>query len=254
MKVLLTSGGTRTAIDAVRHVGNMSSGTFGNHLCRAFLYAKGSKCPHELRLSLGQALLEPQSDDWTSCVQHGLGDLVAEQFGFLASCRDRYRPTWYDNFDGYAAELFRLIGSVRPDIVVLAAAVSDYAPVKAEGKISSELDEMTIRLEKTPKLIRKVKDVLPECFLVGFKLLVDSTQEQLEAAMADQMAKARTDMVVGNDLRDIKAARHVLTILGIDQLFYRFDPMPGAELARELAEEITTQARTLRGEHRRIGA
>ena len=40
MKVLLTSGGTKTLIDEVRHVGNMSNGTFGNHIC---------ECPHELR-------------------------------------------------------------------------------------------------------------------------------------------------------------------------------------------------------------
>ena len=29
MKVLITSGGTKVPIDTVRHIGNMSSGTFG---------------------------------------------------------------------------------------------------------------------------------------------------------------------------------------------------------------------------------
>jgi phosphopantothenoylcysteine synthetase/decarboxylase len=60
MRVLLTSGGTKISIDKVRSITNMSSGTFGSAICKAFLeeghdidflMADGSKNPFELRLT-----------------------------------------------------------------------------------------------------------------------------------------------------------------------------------------------------------
>ena len=246
MKILLTSGGTRTKIDEVRHVGNLSSGTFGRHLCNAllwmghdvtFLYAKGSKCPHELRLDL-----------------RTVGSLETEDaLAWFLRIEEKYHPIAYDDFDDYAAKLKECLKQ-SPEVVVLAAAVSDYAPVPAEGKISSELDEMTIRMVKTPKLIRGIREVLPKCFLVGFKLLVDSTDEQLEHAMGEQKHKAAVDLVVGNDLRDIKANQHKLTLLGCDGHIYELGPKPGSELATDLAKEIIRDAETMQGKYDDLGA
>lgn len=270
MKVLLTSGGTKVKIDDVRHVGNFSAGTFGNHLCHAFLeaghdvtflYAKGSKCPHELRLDLSDVVTgEDRPVEGMFEIEDIAGNEVAKAAGLLDDCRGRYHPVPYSDFEDYAVKLDELLRAAAPvipyvpDVVVLAAAVSDYAPVKREGKISSELDEMTIRMEKTPKLIRKVKDTLPECFLVGFKLLVGSTQKQLQDAMVDQHEKARADMVVGNDLRDIRTAQHKLTTLSIDQHFYEIGPMPGDQLAAALVEEIVRDAKTMNGDFAHLGA
>ena len=39
MKILVTSGGTKVPIDAVRDITNMSKGTFGAAICREFLNA-----------------------------------------------------------------------------------------------------------------------------------------------------------------------------------------------------------------------
>ena len=255
MKILLTSGGTKTAIDSVRSVTNMSSGTFGNHLCRAFLergndvaflYAKGSKCPHEFRIDLSPVL-------WPKGYASVKNDLVMEDLlkdirsdlNFLEDNKHLYEPVEYSDFDDYAVLLPKIISKIEPDIVVLAAAVSDYAPVKTDGKIRSDHPELNIKLIQTPKLIRQVKQILPDCFLVGFKLLVNSTQEQLEDAMADQMDKTKADFVVGNDLRDIKASNYKLTILSIDNQFYEFGPMSGNKLAEELVGQIVQDKETL---------
>ena len=213
MKVFLTSGGTKTPIDSVRHVGNMSKGTFGCHLCNAFLkmghtvhyfYAKDSKAPHDFRLNLKEVGSREAMET------------LLESYDFLDDFGDRYIPMEYSDFNSYAEGLKKMLGSGLfdlPDVVVLAAAVSDYAPVKHEGKISSDLDKMVIEFEKTPKLIRQIRDFCPKTFLVGFKLLVGSTQDELLEAMKKQMKVAKTDMVVGNDLRDIRADKHSLTIL-----------------------------------------
>lgn len=240
MKVLLTSGGTRAMIDEVRHVGNMSSGTFGNHICVAllkqkhhvdFLYAKGSKCPHEFREKIG--LL---GKDYFSVLRDlkDRNDLLRDSSG--------YWPCEYDDFYDYESQFIDLLSAHKPQVVILAAAVSDYAPVKFKGKISSELDTIDIKMEKTPKIIRNVKKVLPETFLVGFKLLVNSTEEQLYDAMIDQMEKTGADMVVGNDLRDIKNNNHKLNIIykseASDIVEVTMENMSGACLANKLVEKI----------------
>jgi len=163
MRILLTSGGTKTPLDDVRHIGNMSSGTFGRHLCNAFLeaghdvtflYARGSKCPHELRIDLNKGAFQATA-------------LLNEHLLFLDAHKKCYTPLEYADFKDYERLLLCCLKEPY-DIVVLAAAVSDYAPIKKEGKISSELDKLTIELEKTPKLIRQVKTILPNSDVVYY--------------------------------------------------------------------------------------
>jgi len=57
-------------------------------------------------------------------------------------------------------------------------AVSDYRIKDAfDGKISSDADEVTITLIKTPKIIAMLRKLAPKAIIVGFKLLfrVDAT-------------------------------------------------------------------------------
>ena len=234
--VLLTSGGTKTPIDSVRAITNFSKGTFGCHLCNSFLkngdlvrflYARDSKCPHEFRVDLKKV----SSKD-------AMKQLV-ERMDFLEKFGVLYVPEEYSDFNGYANSLTNLVKLIQPDITVLAAAVSDYAPVKREGKISSELAKMVIEFEQTPKLIRQIRDIAPKTFLVGFKLLVGSTEEELLKAMKSQMEKAKTDMVIGNDLRDILADKHSLTVLRADGKVTRYSGKPGDKLADDMVGAIT---------------
>lgn len=184
IKVLITSGGTVVKIDAVRKISNMSRGTFGSKIADAFceetgkdiqvtfLMAKGSRCPEHP---------EP--------IQH-----------------------YYETFDDYEFQLFGLIKNEKPDIIILAAAVSDYGVENyVDGKIRST-DDLVIRLKPLPKLISIVRDAAPKATICGFKLLVNSTQEELDQACIDSLKNNRLNLVVGNDLRDIKAGNHKLSI------------------------------------------
>jgi phosphopantothenoylcysteine synthetase/decarboxylase len=235
MKILLTSGGTKVSLDSVRSITNMSHGTFGNHICHAllelgheviFLYAKGSKCPHEYRADLSS----------TKNMKSILN--LARQIDFYEAHKDKYIPVQYNDFGTYSGNLLSLLTYQKPNITILAAAVSDYAPVKVDGKISSDLEKVTINLEQTPKLIRQVKTILPSTYLVGFKLLVNSTKEELHKAMEKQRDKAMVNMVVGNDLRDIKADKHTLTLLSKYNQHEELEPSGGLLLARELVNKI----------------
>jgi phosphopantothenate-cysteine ligase len=234
MKVLLTSGGTKTLIDEVRHVGNMSNGTFGNHICKAlldtgndvnFLYAKGSKCLHELRLDL------------RSNASSNLKELVARMTD-MENYEGKYNSIQYYDYNEYSDKLIQQLIEYQPQIVILAAAVSDYAPVQKSGKISSEFTSMSIELKQTKKLIRIVKDIVPSTYLVGFKLLVGSSKDELIAAMKNQIENTRANLVIGNDIRDIRSDNHKLTIMDDKGEVTFTSGYPGSILAEILVQKI----------------
>ena len=199
MKILITSGGTKIKIDLVRSITNMSRGTFGSRICDSFwknleqnrdeivfFYAKDSKMP------IAEDLYNEAHDDSVSMIRY----------------------IEYDTFDSYREKLTDLLRKEKFDIIVLAAAVSDYGVKEVfNGKYRSREDEMTIQLVKLPKVITEVRGLAPEAVICGFKLLVNSTDEELMEAIQKQFDENGIDLCVGNDLRDIKNDNHRLTIV-----------------------------------------
>lgn len=201
MKVLITSGGTVVKIDAVRKISNMSRGTFGSKIADAF-YNSTAFCTD------------------TSGVKECNCDIK-----FMMAKHSKI-PTYpeincitYETFDDYADMLFRQLELFTPDIIVLAAAVSDYGVENyVDGKIRTT-DDLVIRLKPLPKLISMVRGLAPKAVICGFKLLVNSTDDELKQACMDSLIKNDLDIIVGNDLRDIKAGNHRLLLYnktGID--------------------------------------
>jgi phosphopantothenoylcysteine synthetase/decarboxylase len=192
MKILVTSGGTKVKIDAVRSITNMSTGNFASKIALSFM------C----------------KDTWNS----SLDFLMAKESktpGNRFGCYVK-RYIEYVTFKEYSEHLFSLIGDNDYDIILLAAAVSDYGVDNyVDGKIRSS-DELVIRLKPLPKLISMVRTFAPNAVICGFKLLVNSTHEELLAACKDSLEKNRLDLVVGNDLRDIKNNDHKLLIAKSD--------------------------------------
>lgn len=188
MKILITSGGTVVHIDSVRKICNMSRGTFGSKIAEkawgkghniTFLYAKESKVPKHCLTS------EPIQD---------------------------IKYVEYETFDDYSACLDEQL-KLQPDIIILAAAVSDYGVEnRFDGKIRSG-DDLVIRLKPLPKLISTVRVKCPKAVICGFKLLVNSTNEELLSASISSLINNRCDLIIGNDLRDIKKNDHILTVV-----------------------------------------
>lgn len=210
MQVLITSGGTKIPIDRVRHIQNMSSGTFGAAIAKKalidghrvdFLRASKSKTPFKMEI-----------DVMESCGSsvNILGS-VGQLLDFHTKHHDQYREFVYDSFESYARVLELLLKSEKYDAVILAAAISDYGVENyVDGKIRSRDEDFSIKLMKLPKLIGKVKEWSknPQVALIGFKLLVDSTEEELTEASRKSIADNGCDGIVANDLRDIKAGKH----------------------------------------------
>src|SRR5665213_1817515 len=133
IRVLVTCGATWTPIDDVRVISNVSSGEMGHLIARAFRRHKASV-----------TVLEGP-------VTHTLIDKGIKII--------KYR--FFDEL----ARILKVELLKKYDIIVHAAAVSDFKVVgTSKSKIASDR-AMTLKLVTTPKLIKDIKRLSPESFL-----------------------------------------------------------------------------------------
>ena len=209
MKILITSGGTKVLIDRVRSITNMSKGTFGSRIADAF-FDKGLEAfrsGNEHGNSIEKITFFMAKGSKRPTLQ-SLNDETYE---------DGYRPieyVEYSTFDDYKSGVEDLLKKETYDIIVVAAAVSDYGVANYyNGKYRSREDDMCIKLVKLPKILPIMRELAPNATICGFKLLVDSTEDELLDAMRKQIKESNVDLVIGNDLRDIKNDDHQLLVI-----------------------------------------
>jgi phosphopantothenoylcysteine synthetase/decarboxylase len=201
--VLITSGPTRADIDAVRYISNRSSGRLGKAIALEAL-ARGAR----VTMVAGPDSAVPGADEARTA------SAASGQAG--ASARLRILPivTVEDLIRTLEAELK---APQPPDAVIHAMAVLDYVPAATLAeKVPSEGEAWDIRLVRTPKVIRLIRDWAPKTCLVQFKLEVGMTDEQLRAAALASMRGNRADLAVANDLSHIRDEVHPALIIAAD--------------------------------------
>jgi phosphopantothenoylcysteine synthetase/decarboxylase len=75
-------------------------------------------------------------------------------------------------------------------------------------KTGSNVEEWIVRLVPTPKVIKLVKEVAPDTFLVAFKLEIGKGLDELRQIAYDFLKRNRCDLVIANDLREIEGGQH----------------------------------------------
>jgi phosphopantothenoylcysteine decarboxylase/phosphopantothenate--cysteine ligase len=83
------------------------------------------------------------------------------------------------------------------DVLVMAAAVSDFTPAAPEReKIRRSSGVRSIELAPTPDVLRAVREQNPELFMVGFA----ATHGDPASDAREKLRKKGADIVVGNDI------------------------------------------------------
>jgi len=163
MRVLVTAGPTREAIDPVRYISNHSSGKMG--------YAVAEACAEAgalVTLVSGPVTL-PTPDRVERVNVSSARDMHAAVMQRVADC----------------------------EIFIGTAAVADYAPAAcADQKIKKNSEEMLLRLVRNPDIIGDVAGRPDKPFTVGFAA---ETHDVLAYAR-DKLARKRLDMIVANDV------------------------------------------------------
>ncbi|HEY2939297.1 MAG TPA: bifunctional phosphopantothenoylcysteine decarboxylase/phosphopantothenate--cysteine ligase CoaBC [Gaiellaceae bacterium] len=164
VRVLVTAGGTREPLDAVRFLGNRSSGRMG-----AALAAEARRRGAEVTLIAANLAVTPPAG--VEIVEAPTADAVARE----------------------------TLARADVDVVLMAAAVADYRPAKPdENKRPKDEKPWTVTLEPTTDVLRELGARRTNGqLLVGFA--ADRGERGLERAREKLVAK-RADLVVFNDI------------------------------------------------------
>lgn len=203
MKILITGGGCREAIDNVRCVTNTSTGKTSAIIADYF-----SRQGCQVTVLTAASAIKPQEDCVIRSFVSGadLGQLLEEE-----------------------------LTTHEYQLVIHAAAVSDFIPETVimdgvsvaagpEGKIPSG-SSMTITFKAAPKLADRIKGWArdgghKEPTVVCFKLTSGADSEKVLAACHAILSRGAADFVIANDILNITAKSHpfVVNILKDNQV------------------------------------
>jgi phosphopantothenoylcysteine synthetase/decarboxylase len=186
-RLLITSGPTRGPLDAVRYITNKSTGRLGVLLATEAL-SRGA----DVTFIYGKGSLTPNSD--------ALG----------ADAAGRLRVIEIETVDDLVEIMNAELAAAQFDAVIHSMAVLDYIPETfLEEKTPSGQDEWLVKLVRTPKVIKIIRELQPSTVLVGFKLEVDKSRQELVEAAFRSLTTNGADLVLANDLRQVEQGRHV---------------------------------------------
>lgn len=165
-RLLITAGPTYEPIDAVRFIGNRSSGRLGLSLAQS-----ARQREWRVTLLLGPNVSLPDDSSITVRRFHSTTDLDRE-----------LHQLWPEH-----------------DILIMAAAVADYRPTTVhEGKLRRDAEVLTLELEPTPDLLRGLATLTRSNQLtVGFALESEAT---LLDTAREKLRRKRLDAIVANPL------------------------------------------------------
>ena len=160
-RILVTAGPTREFIDPVRFISNPSSGKMGFAVARAAEQRGG-----DVVLITGPTSL-PDPNNVTVVRVGTAREMALAVFEYMEDS----------------------------EIIIKAAAVSDYRPKEQSGqKIKKEKDELVLSLEKTRDILKEIGRRKKDRTLVGFA----AETEKLEPFAEKKLVEKNLDIIVGN--------------------------------------------------------
>ncbi len=170
LRVLITAGPTVEYIDPIRVITNKSSGKMG--------------------VSIAEEALRRGAD---VTLVYGLGRAPPPQRAKVLSVETTERM-----YEAVVSEL----KSTRYDVVIAAAAAADWTPEEPYVyKVPTrELPLLTLKLKPAPKVVKAVKEVSPEVFLVAFRAEYNLSNEELIESAHKLLLEVGADLVVANDV------------------------------------------------------
>lgn len=213
MKILVTAGPTREALDPVRFLSNRSSGRMGYAVARA-----AAERGHDVRLVSGPVAID------------------------APACERVIRVTSAD-------EMLSAVREHLPwcDALVMTAAVADWRPSRfsAEKLKKGEADGITLQLVPTVDILSDVRSLKQGRIFVGFAA---ETERVVEAAKRKCREKP-LDLIVANDVSASDAGFEVdtnrVTLIDPAGNAESLPVMSKLDVGRRLVEWVERQAAAL---------
>ena len=208
-KILVTAGPTYEAIDPVRYISNHSSGRMGYEIAKK-------------AVELGAKVFLVSGPSNQEISNHSI-DLLK-----VVTSQEMH------------AEVLNHFNDV--DIVIMAAAVSDFKPKDfSNKKIKKGNIQPKIELEKTKDILLELGKLKKNQFLVGFALENENEVENSIKKLKDK----NLDLIVLNSLNDKGAGfgteTNKITIINKKEEKTNFDLKDKSEVAEDILNHIMTQ-------------
>lgn len=208
--VLVTAGPTREYIDPVRFISNRSSGKMGYAIAEA---AK-NRGAEVMLISGPSSLQKPAGIELINIVTAG-----------------EMREAVMKNIE-------------RASIVVMAAAVSDYRPIKAsKDKIKKSGKDISVGLTEVPDILSEIGRYKGNRIVVGFAA---ETRDIINNAIS-KLKEKNLDMIVANDISEPDAGfevdTNIVTIIDKDGMAAKLDKMSKKQVANRIFDKIVSLKR-----------
>ncbi len=183
-KALITLGGTTEDIDGVRQITNFSSGETGLEI------AKALKKHYEVTVVASKQALKNALD------------------------LEGIRLIPFLNLSDLTKELKNLLESKVFDLIIHAAAISDFLPIKKQDKKISSLDDFVIEFKKAPKILNSLKkwSKNKNSKLISFKLTHNQSSKEIIKKINTQFQNSKSDFIILNELKNINLNKHEYSI------------------------------------------
>lgn len=221
MNILITAGGTSEKIDNVRSITNHSTGRLGAAIAEKFL-AQG----HTVTYVTTPQALHPIQEKHVTLIE------IETTKELETTLLDLFKQEEYDSIvHSMAVSDFTTETTFSEDLFIekLAAKLTNSGDInelanltealylsldelgqisQSDKKIPSGTNRLLLFLKKNPKIIAMLKEKQPQALLVGFKLLVGVSENELIRVGRSILAKNHCDFVLANDLEQIQGKKH----------------------------------------------
>jgi phosphopantothenate-cysteine ligase len=216
MKVMITAGCTVEKIDSIRSITNISTGKLGSLIANTFELRADI---HKIYYLCNKSAVLPQSE--------------------------KASVVYVDSVANLENTIVDIVNRVDIDIIVHSMAVSDYriktvtslsnieralnseSEIKSitskTGKLSSDIDDLALLMERTPKIISMFQKISSHSVLVGFKLMDSVPRETLIDTGYCILRENKCCFVLANDLRDISENHHIGYLIDGNKNFTKHD-------------------------------
>ena len=215
-KIIITAGGTSEKIDNVRKITNSSSGKLGciiaNKLIKLneenidkiyYICSKNSFKPNHDKIEIIEIT---DTSDLEMIVRKLLTINDIHYFIHSMAVSD-YTVDYVTTAESLALSIKN---NFNKNIIDL---ICEHNDNLSYNKISSNKENLIIKLKKTPKIISIIKNISPSTYLVGFKLLDKVSEKELINTAVKLKDKNNCNLVVANDLENIRRGNHKAFII-----------------------------------------
>ncbi len=224
-RFIITAGGTKERIDAVRAITNDATGRLGSLIAEEFSRRLMNK-PHTIYYLCGIGSVIPNIEDANlHIIRIGGTEQLLDEMKYLLITQkidavihsmavSDYKVNSVASLELLANEIYQRVQDCSNSITCkewqnILALSANSVSLKDQQKISSDIEHPFMILEKTPKIIGMIKETSPRTRLVGFKLLSGVSRETLHETAYKLLLKNQCEYVLANDTDTIKDGLHI---------------------------------------------